>query len=99
MSDQEGPYCSDTRTIRVMVEKCETCIFRPGNLMYLAEGRVKQMVQDTREDPFGNTPCHDTLPYAEGNPTQKAICKGWWDGYSQEKFWSKLIPIEWWRKK
>ena len=57
---------------RVHVQKkmCSTCIFRPGNLMNLVEGRVEGMIEDaTAMD--GSIPCHQTLEL-EGS----AVCHG-----------------------
>jgi hypothetical protein len=93
----------DTQTLRVMKDLCESCIFRPGNKMYLQPGRVKEMVEETRQDPFGHIPCHDTLPYSSPPQSKAAVCKGWWDGYSQEKFWAQILTrlnkIQWWNPK
>lgn len=65
---------------RVLAEKCATCIFRPGNLMHLRPGAVKDMVDQVRE--VGTfIPCHDTLP---GTPVQPAVCRGWYDAHGAE---------------
>ncbi len=58
--------------VHVMASKCSTCIFRPGNLMHLQEGRVEDMVRSCIEE---NTviPCHQTL---DG---PRAVCRGLWD--------------------
>jgi hypothetical protein len=58
----------------VLDDKCSTCIFRPGNLMHLNQGRVKDMVERCVRDQ-GVIPCHKTL--AE----RRAVCRGFWDGY------------------
>lgn len=71
--------------VYVCAEKCSTCIFRPGNLMKLQAGRVKQMVQDTRGDEGSTIPCHQTLEgwgYPESG--NNAICRGWYDAYADE---------------
>lgn len=65
--------------VHVLEEKCDTCIFRPGNLMHLAPGRVKSMVDACQSDDGGNIPCHKTLELPH-----QAICRGFWDAYSQE---------------
>jgi hypothetical protein len=57
---------------------CETCVFRPGNLMQLKSGRVKDLVDGNRE--AGSAlQCHKTLPYGAEQETP-AICRGYWDG-------------------
>ena len=61
--------------VHVCATKCSTCVFRPGNLMHLNPGTVKQMVDATVENGDGSTiVCHDTL-----DKEQNAICKGWLD--------------------
>lgn len=64
----------DVYGLRVMAEQCSTCIFRPGNLMYLQPGRVRGMVEEVvRDDSY--TTCHQTLS-GEIPPT---LCKGMTD--------------------
>lgn len=75
------------RGVRVMAEQCSTCIFRPGNLMSLRPGRVKQMLADVRRDD-SYIPCHQTL--GTGRPS--AICRGQADAYAG---WTmRHFPIE-----
>lgn len=60
--------------IHVCKERCATCIFRPGNIMDLAPGRVKQMVDDaTKKDTA--IICHSTLE------ADNAVCRGFFDQY------------------
>lgn len=59
--------------VRVKKEKCETCIFRPGNVMGLRPGRVAGMVRDTRADE-GVIPCHETYDLEE-----QAVCRGFYE--------------------
>jgi hypothetical protein len=60
--------------LRVCSEMCDTCIFRPGNLMELKPGRVRGMVAESiRNDSF--IPCHKTL---DGD---RAVCRGFYDAY------------------
>jgi hypothetical protein len=56
----------------VLNRKCDTCVFRPGNLMKLHPDRVDQMVEDCI---VNNTviPCHETL---DG---PRSICRGLFD--------------------
>ena len=37
----------DKAGLHVMAEPCSTCIFKPGNLMRLSKGRVKDMTDST----------------------------------------------------
>lgn len=63
--------------IHVLSEKCRTCIFRPGNLMDLSTGRVKQMVRDATRNESSIT-CHQTLSI-EG-----AVCRGFFDAHKTQ---------------
>jgi hypothetical protein len=75
------------KTVDVKAEKCSTCIFRPGNPMYLQPGRVKQMVEQCGPDGF--VICHQTLAYNAPEPDDEtgtrpmvkgeAICRGYLD--------------------
>jgi hypothetical protein len=81
-------YCDEThfetpngpwrdRKVWVLTDKCTTCIFRPGNLMHLAAGRVQAMVRTAVENQ-SVIPCHKTL---DG---PRSICRGFWDSYRNE---------------
>jgi hypothetical protein len=64
--------------VHVLAEQCETCIFRPGNLMRLEAGRVKGMVDDAlRED--SAIICHATLYRSD---VDNAVCRGFFDAHS-----------------
>lgn len=67
------PSCLSPSGLRVQREQCSTCIFRPGNLMHLHSGRLKDMVDSvTRDDTY--VVCHQTLSEPLG-----AVCKGSFD--------------------
>ena len=62
--------------VHVMSEKCSSCIFRPGNLMNLNEGRVEGMVADClAEDTV--IPCHQTIHGQDERG--EAVCRGLFD--------------------
>lgn len=70
--------------VHVLADRCSTCIFRAGNLMQLAPGRVKGMVEQTEED-GATVPCHQTLVQYDGPMAgRNAICRGWWDAYARK---------------
>lgn len=50
--------------VRVFIRKtrCSTCIFRPGNLMMLNDGRVEGMVAEA-DATNGYIPCHQTFDW------------------------------------
>lgn len=61
--------------VHVNQRMCPTCIFRPGNLMHLKEGRVEEMVAEAT----GNDsviPCHETLG------DEPAVCRGFFDKHA-----------------
>ena len=73
---------------------CETCIFRPGNLMHLRPGRLKDMVEEIRARE-GVIPCHKTL----GDDLQ-AVCRGQFDKVKTQwlQVAERLDAITWWRR-
>lgn len=60
----------DKAGLHVLSEPCSTCIFRPGNLMRLNPGRLKDMT-DSTDAADTNVVCHQTL----GQPVG-ALCHG-----------------------
>lgn len=66
--------------VHVMPERCSTCIFRPGNLMHLQGGRVKDMVEGAVSEQ-GVIPCHKTI---HGQRDQQAVCRGFYDSYGDQ---------------
>jgi hypothetical protein len=59
--------------IRLCARMCDTCVFRPGNLMHLEPGRVTDMVKAAHKDE-GHITCHKTL-----DTEAPAICRGYAD--------------------
>jgi hypothetical protein len=70
MSPAWSPPVADAQGVRVMREKCSTCIFRVGNLMHLNAGRVREMTRSTDRGDT-NVTCHKTLGTQLG-----ALCAG-----------------------
>lgn len=76
---------------KLLSRKCDTCIFRPGNLMDLRPGRLTEMVKGSLQ---GGAPilCHETLDYElddeEGNHTgqgpDEAVCRGYYDKHGSQ---------------
>lgn len=67
---------------RVLSEKCDTCIFRPGNLMRLRPGRVSEMVRESIAG-GGSITCHKTLDYGEHPDYGEAMCRGFYDAVGE----------------
>lgn len=74
----------ETGLCRLLSEQCSTCVGRPGNLMHLKPGRLKELVrQNTGQDTMGLV-CHQTLDYG-GNPDYgRALCRWFYDTYGSQ---------------
>lgn len=71
---------SATGYLRVLSERCSTCIFRAGNPMHLEPDRLQKMIHQA----LGNGDwiiCHQTLSYGDNPDCGGAICRGFFDGY------------------
>lgn len=75
--------------LRVLVEKCSTCIFRPGNQMDLRDGRVEDLVSRAVAG-GGYITCHATLPALKPIPVGEAVCRGFYDVHGDE---SNIIRV------
>lgn len=71
--------------VHVLAERCGTCVFRPGNLMRLEPGRLRELVDDNVAAGVGLV-CHSTL-YRAG--VDHAICRGFYDAHG-----SRVLPLE-----
>lgn len=81
--------------VQVLARQCDTCIFRPGNVMRLRPGRVRGMVAEcTRTQGF--IPCHETMEYddededGESLSASGPVCRGFFDAHGEV---SQLIRI------
>lgn len=61
--------------VHVCSRECDTCIFRPGNLMQLRSGRVREMVNGALDNDSAII-CHSTLH------GPNAVCRGFYDRYA-----------------
>jgi len=77
--DAQPPY-RDGR-VHVLSERCTTCVFRPGNLMWLPPGRFKDLVQSNVKEDTAFA-CHQTLS------DEQAVCRGYFDAYKE-----KITPL------
>lgn len=64
--------------VHVLAEQCSTCIFRPGNLMHLSPGRLKDIVNEASSED-GSIVCHQTLE--DMGSGENAVCLGFFDRY------------------
>ena len=79
MTPTGKPVYSDG-LVHVKAQKCETCVFHPGNRMHLKPGRLKDIVDHNRSNGAALT-CHDTT---FGQADQEAICRGYFDAYGDD---------------
>lgn len=75
--------------LRVLTERCGTCIFRPGNLMRLNPGRLREMTEESVAQGSYIT-CHDTLTYGANPDFGPAVCRGFYDAHGYR---SNLVRI------
>lgn len=66
-------------TLHVCADLCSTCVFRPGNLMHLQPGYVRELVADNLQAESALV-CHKTLPYGDHPEVGEALCRGFYDG-------------------
>ncbi|WBB78580.1 HAD domain-containing protein [Micromonospora sp. WMMD882] len=71
------------RKSRLLSRQCATCIFRPGNPMRLADGGLRDLVAEARQNE-SFVICHDTMPSHRGAGVKPAICRGFADRYSTQ---------------
>lgn len=72
---KKGPWRGGK--VHVCADRCATCVFRPGNLMSLESGRVKDLLDSNIAEDSALT-CHETL-HEWGSDRPPAICRGFWD--------------------
>ena len=86
------PQFNIFRNGKVHVQKrmCNTCIFRPGNLMHLQPGTVELMAAKSVQDD-ASIPCHETL---DGS---NSVCRGFFDRHKTTplQIAERLGFIEW----
>lgn len=67
-----------TGTVRLVRDKCATCIFHRGNRMHLTPGRVGRMTVEACQT-GGHIVCHKTLTGGNTPELPGAICRGFRD--------------------
>lgn len=61
----------------VLNRKCDTCIYRPGNLMHLNDGRRDSMAAKAVANQTVIS-CHETLDGA------RSVCRGFYDVHGRQ---------------
>lgn len=72
----------------LMAEQCSTCIGRPGNLMDLRPGRVKQMAEGAMQG--AGIICHQTLP-GGSVVAPPAMCRWFYDRFGPRTNWVRIM--------
>lgn len=85
---------ADATGVRVMAEQCATCIFRPGNLMHLRPGRLRDLLAEA-EAADSCIVCHETL-----EDELQAVCRGQYDALQTQPLQvaERLGWLVWWRR-
>ncbi|MFI8932486.1 hypothetical protein ACIG3E_33080 [Streptomyces sp. NPDC053474] len=79
-----------TGEVRVLSERCSTCIFRPGNpFRTTMPSRIRDMVADAVAE-GGHVTCHSTLPGSAPADVAPAICRGFADTYGHRSLALRL---------
>jgi hypothetical protein len=79
-----------TGEVRLLSERCSTCIFRPGNpFRATMPARVRNMIADAVADE-GHVTCHSTLPGSSPADVEPAICRGFADTYGDRSLALRL---------
>lgn len=71
-------YDEDSGTVAVCAVQCPTCVFRAGNPMWLAPGRLRELVRASLAADSALV-CHETL-YEQAQ--REAVCRGFYDKHS-----------------
>ena len=80
--------------VRRLASQCATCIFKPGNLMHLNPGRLREITSSFRRGE-GYMICHDTVTYGAHPGAGPAVCRGMYDKYSTQ-FTQIGDRLGWW---
>jgi hypothetical protein len=68
--------------LHVLSGQCATCVFRAGNPMDLAPGRMRDLVESNLDAGAALT-CHKTLSYGEHPELGEALCHGFLAAYGE----------------
>jgi hypothetical protein len=86
MSELGGASILDPATCRarLLSEQCSTCVGRPGNLMHLREGKLKELIAGNSGPHALGLICHQTLPYGDHPDFGPALCRWFYDTYGHQ---------------
>jgi len=77
----------DKRRIRVLSERCATCILGGEKSItpHLARGRLKDLVERAAD---GHIPCHSTLSNTDPHA---AVCRGWYEAFGAQSNYMRVM--------
>lgn len=87
----ETCYDQATHKPRLLSAQCETCIYRPGNLMRLRPGRLRAITEAALVDGCQGVICHDTLSYGPDPGFGAALCRGFYDAFGARSGFVRVI--------
>lgn len=70
--------------------QCATCIGRPGNLMKLRSGRLREMVNSALQS-GGLIICHETLTYGQNPERGRAACRWFYEQFGHLSNFTRII--------
>ncbi len=71
---------------QTFTEKCTTCVFRPGNLMKLRKGRLRELA-----DPNAHLTCHQTISYGSHPEIGETLCRGYYDTIGERNNYIRVM--------
>jgi hypothetical protein len=69
--------------VRVLSDRCATCVFRPGARMGLSQDEFDHLISRTL-DAEALLTCHSTFPYTNPEFGRPAACAGFWAQHGAE---------------
>lgn len=89
MTHDPDVFDAELGKVRVLAERCQTCIFWPGNRMHLPGGRLEELVEaNVAADAL--LTCHQTLPYGPHPEVPPAVCAGFWAKHRRRTLLGRL---------
>jgi hypothetical protein len=73
----------DSGKVRVLIRRCETCVFRAEGRELFSLARVEDVVRHN-VDVGALLTCHSTLPYGPYPEYGPAVCGGFWARHGKE---------------
>jgi hypothetical protein len=83
---------SDTRQVRVLAQRCETCIFWPDQRAAVDPDRARQVI-DRNVAVGALLTCHSTLPYGDHLDFGPAVCAGFWAKHRQQTAAGRMAEL------